>query len=147
MSTAADLLGALRARGIALVAVGERLDASPASALTDEDCTAIRAHKPALLALLAAPTPPRAAPPQRANHDPWIDQATALLMTLFDRCATYGDVLPPDIDALGDALDAACERRDGMALEQAMGAFEAAVRAAAGHPPAHHATDDGSNAV
>jgi hypothetical protein len=71
MSTAADLLGALEARGFVVAAVGERLDVSPASALSDEDRAGIRAHKPALLDLLARQGQKRL-PPIHDTEDPWM---------------------------------------------------------------------------
>jgi hypothetical protein len=70
MSEAADLLNALEARGFAVVATGERLDVSPAGALSDEDRAAIRAHKPALLDLLARQEQKRL-PAIHDTDDPW----------------------------------------------------------------------------
>ena len=51
--TPAALLASLLGRGVALARDGDRLTASGASALTDEDRAAIRAHKPRLLEMLA----------------------------------------------------------------------------------------------
>lgn len=50
---ARDLLLTLRDSGISVVAESGKLLVTPASALSDEMCTAIREHKPELLALLA----------------------------------------------------------------------------------------------
>jgi hypothetical protein len=51
--SAAELLAALRTRGVEVRAAGDRLRFRPVTAVTADDLTALRAHKPALLALLA----------------------------------------------------------------------------------------------
>jgi hypothetical protein len=51
---ALSLLRKLTARGIRLIADPPRLIAKPASLLTEDDCTLIRAHRAALLDLLKA---------------------------------------------------------------------------------------------
>ena len=51
--TPAALLSSLLGRGVGLARDGDRLTVSGASALTDEDRQAIRAHKPRLLEMLA----------------------------------------------------------------------------------------------
>ena len=51
--TPAALLSALEKRGVTLARDGDRLTVSGASALTDEDRVAIRAHKPRLLEMLS----------------------------------------------------------------------------------------------
>jgi hypothetical protein len=51
--TAAELLGALRTRGVELRAAGDRLRFRPVAAVPPDELAALRAHKPALLALLA----------------------------------------------------------------------------------------------
>lgn len=71
MNAATDLLAGLRARGLSVVAVANRLDVSPASALTEEDRAAIRAHKPALLDLLAARQGEKCLPPVHDADDSW----------------------------------------------------------------------------
>ena len=50
--TAAALIAALRARGVTLVADGERLRCRPGSLLTAEDLEALQAHKVEVLATL-----------------------------------------------------------------------------------------------
>lgn len=52
--TASDLLGDHRARGVGLVAAGDRIRYRPADALTDADRAALRVHKSELTALLTA---------------------------------------------------------------------------------------------
>ena len=54
--TAAALIAELRARGVTLVADGERLRCRPRSTLTDDDLAALRTHKVEVLAQLRAPT-------------------------------------------------------------------------------------------
>lgn len=49
---AAELLEALEARGVRFTAQGDRLHADPAGPLAAADLEALRAHKPAILALL-----------------------------------------------------------------------------------------------
>jgi hypothetical protein len=51
--SAAELLEALRTRGVELRATGDRLCFRPVAAVTPDELAALRAHKPALLALLA----------------------------------------------------------------------------------------------
>jgi hypothetical protein len=53
--TAALLVEALRARGIQLRVVGDRLRYRPAAALTTDDLEALRQHKAEVLELLSAP--------------------------------------------------------------------------------------------
>lgn len=74
MSEAAELLAHLRARGLSLVAVGDRLDVSPTGELTDADRAAIRANKPALLSLLGVGM---SLPPRHENADPAYQPAVA----------------------------------------------------------------------
>jgi len=57
-STAATLVADLRARGLVIEAVGDRLKITPPGVLTEADRAALRAHKAALLALLRAPGAP-----------------------------------------------------------------------------------------
>ena len=54
--TAADLIADLRSRGVTLVADGERLRCRPRSALSDDDLSALRAHKSEVLARLRSRT-------------------------------------------------------------------------------------------
>lgn len=54
--TAAALIADLRSRGVTLVADGERLRCRPRSALSDDDLSALRAHKSEVLARLRSPT-------------------------------------------------------------------------------------------
>ena len=51
--SAAELLEALRTRGVELRAAGDRLRFRPVAAVTTDDLEALRAHKAAVLALLA----------------------------------------------------------------------------------------------
>ena len=51
--SAAELLATLSARGVEVRAVGDRLRFRPVAAVTADEVTALRTHKPALLALLA----------------------------------------------------------------------------------------------
>lgn len=53
--TVVDLLDRLRARGVELVAAGDRLRFRPADALTADELEALRRHKAEVLALLTAP--------------------------------------------------------------------------------------------
>lgn len=57
----------LRHRGIRLRLEGDRLVAVPGSALTSEDAGWIQAHKPAIVALLAAQDAPRPIVPLRPD--------------------------------------------------------------------------------
>lgn len=61
MTPAADLVRALRSRGVTLVPEGDRLRCKPADRLTPGDLDSLRTHKAAVLALLrqepAAPKP------------------------------------------------------------------------------------------
>jgi hypothetical protein len=50
--SAAELLATLRARGVEVRAAGDRLRFRPVAAVTADDLTALRTHKPAPLALL-----------------------------------------------------------------------------------------------
>jgi hypothetical protein len=58
MSAAAALLDGLRARGVSLVAAGDRLRWHPREALTAAEVAALRRHKSELLAMLSAPAAP-----------------------------------------------------------------------------------------
>lgn len=60
--SAADLLARLSAAGLEVTADGAALAVRPASKLTDELRAELRASKPELLALLAAPAAPEPAP-------------------------------------------------------------------------------------
>jgi hypothetical protein len=51
--SAAELLDALRTRGVELRAAGDRLRFRPVAAVIPDELEAMRAHKPALVALLA----------------------------------------------------------------------------------------------
>ena len=51
--SAAELLEALRTRGVELRAAGDRLRFRPVAAVTTDELEALRAHKAAVLALLA----------------------------------------------------------------------------------------------
>jgi len=57
-STAATLIADLRARGLVIEAVSDRLKITPPGVLTDADRAALRAHKAELLTLLRAPGAP-----------------------------------------------------------------------------------------
>jgi hypothetical protein len=59
---AAELVNRLRARGARLEVDGETLVVSPRSVLTEADRQAIRAMKPAILALLTRAAPPQSDP-------------------------------------------------------------------------------------
>jgi hypothetical protein len=54
--TAVGLIADLHARGVTLVADGERLRCRPRFALSDDDLGALRAHKSEVLARLRSPT-------------------------------------------------------------------------------------------
>jgi len=54
--SAAELVGALRTRGVELVAAGDRLPFRPVAAVTPDELTALRAQKAAILSLLRAET-------------------------------------------------------------------------------------------
>lgn len=56
--TAAEILKATRARGVALVVVEETIHATPAGVLDDELKARIREHKGELVKMLSRPTPP-----------------------------------------------------------------------------------------
>jgi hypothetical protein len=90
MSAAADFLRALEAREFVVVVVGTRLDVSPASALTDEDRAAIRAHKPALLDLLAGQGKKRLLPVHDAD-DPWAKPTAACAVCGLVRWRVWSD--------------------------------------------------------
>lgn len=53
--TAVALVSALRARGVELVAAGDRVRFRPASAVTSDERAALRRFKPEVLALLTGP--------------------------------------------------------------------------------------------
>lgn len=61
------IVAGLRHRGIRLRLEGDRLIATPASSLTSAEADRIRAHKPAIVALLAAPGAPRPIVPLRPH--------------------------------------------------------------------------------
>jgi len=63
--TAEALVTALRARGVELVAAGDRIRYRPADALTDEDRAALRQRKGEVLALLVQQTVAVSTPPHR----------------------------------------------------------------------------------
>lgn len=72
---ARDLLARLAAAGVTVAAEGDRLLIRPASRLTDDLRAELRAEKPAVLALLAAPAdrmpePPSSDPQPEALADP-----------------------------------------------------------------------------
>lgn len=62
-AAAADLLAELRQRGIELVARGDRLRYRPRAAVTPDLAERLRAHKGALLTILAASSDPGGATP------------------------------------------------------------------------------------
>jgi hypothetical protein len=66
--TAAVLVETLRARGIHLRAVGDRIRYRPASALTPEDLETLRQQKAEVLKLLLSTTPPPSQPVVAALH-------------------------------------------------------------------------------
>lgn len=71
------ILADFRRRGIRLRLEGNRLIATPASLLSSDDADHIRAHKPAIVALLAPPAGPR------------------LIVPLRTRCVSCGAALQP----------------------------------------------------
>lgn len=79
MTPAVALLADLRARGVELVATGDRLRFRPASAVSEDTRDALRAHKAELLALLAP----------RSYSYPWPDSLPGLgrrTVGSFARC-------------------------------------------------------------
>lgn len=80
MTPAVALLADLRARGVELVATGDRLRFRPASAVSEDTRDALRAHKAELLALLAP----------RSYSYPWPDSLPGLgrrTVGPFARCS------------------------------------------------------------
>ncbi len=85
----------LRRRGIRLRLEGERLIATPASLLSSDDADWVRANKPAIVALLAAPSAPR------------------LIVPLRTHCVSCGAALGPGSAVrCPDCVDAAYRHRD-----------------------------------
>src|SRR5262249_44739730 len=66
--SAAELLGALRARGVELVAAGDRLRFRPVAAVTLDELAALRVQKAAVLSLLRAETSAAS-----NDNDSWAD--------------------------------------------------------------------------
>jgi TubC N-terminal docking domain len=98
--TAAALVADLRARGVELVAAGERIRFRPASAVPPELRERLRVHKAEVLALLAPsillmPAPPSPSTPARHQFyaGPWPDAVPCLGARAagpFDACEMCG---------------------------------------------------------
>lgn len=114
--TAASLLAALRARGFTLTATGDRLSVRPAKLLSDDDREAINQHLPALVAALAAESPP-----QLSESDSWNTPAAVRLMhaadTAVERHGCRG--ADPAIQAAAGRAAEAYQRRDLAGLTRA----------------------------
>lgn len=76
--TPAALLADLRARGVELVAIGDRLRFRPASAVSRDTREALRVHKAELLALLTAGSPSLLPVRPGAYAFPWPDALPGL---------------------------------------------------------------------
>lgn len=87
--TAMNLLASLRSRGVALVAVDDRLRWTPREALTAEDIAQLREHKAEILALLAAPDvqSPDPAPERSLVNDIFVPEILDYFATLVARDA------------------------------------------------------------
>jgi len=111
--TAADLVGRLQARGVALRAEGDRLRLRPAGAVSSAELEALRRHKSEILRLLAVESPRPAAATAIAAH---ADNALASLAagTLAEVCGP--DPSPHVVAGIAwDVRDAIREIRAGIA--------------------------------
>lgn len=86
--TASDLLSDLRARGVELVAAGDRIRFRPADALTDADRAALRDHRAEIIVLLAG------------DFAPVGDLATGDWVHLIGRDGATHNVEPWRVDAI-----------------------------------------------
>lgn len=93
MTPAVALLADLRARGVELVAIGDRLRFRPASAVSGDTREALRVHKAELLALLTAGSEALLPVRRVAYAFPWPDALPGLgrrTVGLFALCSRCG---------------------------------------------------------
>ena len=127
MTAAAQLVEALRARGVTLEPAGDRLRVRPASALSAEELEALRMVKPEVLRLLAAQPTPTPAP-----LDP--DLLAFLLALPLDHFARKGQPLEVRVPWWPESLwfvptdrELAALRREGVAPQRIWTAGELAA--------------------
>jgi hypothetical protein len=141
--TAAKLLADLTRQGFNLTPEGDGIGVRPASRLTGQQREAIRAHKPALLTLLAAPRPTPAFAWDQAEAERLLAQLREVLSRV-ERAVAAGTAP----SARGDAMRTWLEVAEGFvsdrereaargwdSLELLRGAARQALRTAAGVQP------------
>jgi hypothetical protein len=129
-SSAAALVAAIRAGGGALTVTGERLSYRlPPDLNTPATLAALRAHKPAILAALADPTPRH--PAWSASGRSWDCPCGASVAADWRRCPVCGGDDPDLAATVANASALPPEERDGWQRE-----IVAALRwTEAGHDP------------